>query len=559
MITSLYIKNFILIKETRIDFASGMTSITGETGAGKSVLLGAIALILGGRADIKTIREGETKSVVEATFDISSLSDVKEILNREDLDAEDNTCTLRREILASGKSRAFINDTPVTAQQMRTLGERLVDIHSQHNNMLIGESSFQIAMLDVVGQNKDRLAGYRERLQRYKSLRKALQKREEELQRQSSEREYIEYQYKQLAEAHLKPLEEEDIQAILSQAQHSQEITEAVAKVVAFTEAENVPSVLFQVEEAVKAMQSVESYWSEAEEYAGRLESVKIELRELARECGQRIDSFGANPAQIEELTLRMDLIQTLLHKHKKENTAELLELQQSYETSLKAIENGSSELEELEVAVNTAYADVLTAAKELHRYRIEAAKALSDPLEKELKQLGVAGALFRIEVSLDETMLTENGMDQVRFLFSANNRSELRPINEIASGGEISRFMLALKAIIAMHSTLPTIIFDEIDTGVSGQIAERMGLMMRELGQRVQVITITHLPQIAALAQEQLRVYKREDDGGEYNTYIERLMPEERVKEIASMLSGSVLTEEAIHNAQVLLKQYKQ
>ncbi|KGL51221.1 hypothetical protein HQ29_09590 [Porphyromonas canoris] len=558
MITSLYIKNFILIKETRIDFTSGMTSITGETGAGKSVLLGAVALILGGRADIKTIRAGETKSVVEATFDISSLSDIKEILNKEDLDAEDDTCTFRREILASGKSRAFINDTPVTAQQMRTLGERLIDIHSQHNNMLIGESSFQISVLDVVGQNREILSRYREQLQLYKSLKKALERRTEELQRQSSEREYIEYQYRQLAEASLKPLEEEQIQSILSQAQHSQEITEAIGKVAYLSDADDVPSALSQIEDAAKAMQGVLSYWTDAEGYAERLESVKIELKELSRECVQKIDAFGANPAQVEELTQRMDLIQTLLHKHKKENTKELLELQESYRKSLSAIGNGSSELEDMAQAMNVAYAEVLATARELHLSRVEAAKSLSEPLERELKQLGVAGALFRIEVDWEEGSLSENGMDKVRFLFSANNRSELRPINEIASGGEISRFMLALKAIIALHSTLPTIIFDEIDTGVSGQIAERMGLMMKDLGHRVQVVTITHLPQIAALAQEQLRVFKRQNEQGEYNTHIDHLSYEEREKEIASMLSGSVLTDEAIHNAKVLLKQYK-
>lgn len=559
MIKSLYIKNFILIRETKISFQEGMTAITGETGAGKSILLGAMGLILGARADTKTIREGEQKCIIEAIFDIQDVPAVPLLLEENDLDVGDSICIMRREIMATGKSRAFINDTPVTMQVMREIGSRLMDIHSQHSNMLIGDPLFQIGMLDVVSENLDRLSSYKHLLAQYKQLYKAWQEKIAEIEQKRSERDYVEFQFNQLAEAHLKAGEEVTLEEQLEKARHAQDIVEALATVTALNESGegygSSLSAIGTIEEANKALEHVQRYWPEAEQLVQRLESVIIELKDMVRSVDDELEGLEVDPAQVDSMEQRLDQIRTLLFKHNKETSQELLELQEEYDQFLQQIDNSDADIKRMEKEAEAARKEALAMANELHEKRVEAAKMLSAPLESRLKELGVAGAVFHIEVKKDPARLLETGIDHVEFLFSANNQSELRPINAIASGGEMSRFMLALKTIMASHSTLPTIIFDEIDTGVSGHIAEKMGVMMQELSERLQVVAITHLPQIAALAHHQLRVYKKPDETGEYGTHIEPLTEDERVEEIAGMLSGSTLTKHAIENAKALLK----
>lgn len=553
MIKRLYIKNFILIKEISLDLLDGFSAITGETGAGKSILVGAIGLILGSRADSKSVREGATKAIIEAEFLTDGIEGLKELFESEALDY-DSTCILRREVLSSGKSRAFVNDTPVTLSTLRAIGERLVDIHSQHHNMLIGEEVYQMGVLDTLANNANLLHRYSAAYEEYCAALRQLKSETKRLEEQKKEEDYLTFQYKQLDDAHLKSGEWTQLEERQAMATHGQEINEALRFLASFDSAatEEQPSISEQISSAVKMLDRVSEHYSQAAELHERLSSLSVELSDIIREADSLLDGVDVDPQELEQLEARLDLLQGLLFKHNLTEFDELIALRERYAAQLAEISDSDYHLNELEKEVNERKQEALSLAKSLSESREKAAEDMLPILHELMKELGIAGATFKVERT-DLPQLDEFGIDRIQFLFATNKQTTLQPIKEIASGGEISRFMLALKSIIAAHRVLPTVIFDEIDTGVSGEVAEKLGRVMKRLSRHIQVLSITHLPQIAALADHQLVVAKVEETDG-YVTGIKEVRGEERVKELASMLSGAELTDAAMANAKELL-----
>lgn len=553
MISRLYIKNFILIKEISLDLHDGFSAITGETGAGKSILVGAIGLILGSRADSKSVRAGANKAIIEAEFLTDGIEGLKELFDREALDYE-STCILRREVLSSGKSRAFVNDTPVTLNVLRAIGERLVDIHSQHHNMLIGDEGYQMRVLDTLANNASLLQEYSAAYERYGDALRQLKSETKRLQEQKKEEDYLTFQYKQLDDAHLKSGEWAQLEERQAMAAHGQEINEALRLVASFDHpvSDEYPSVNEQITSAVKMLDRVSEHYSQAAELHERLNSLSLELSDIIREADSLLDGVDVDPQELEQLEARLDLLQGLLFKHNLTEFEELIDLRDRYAEQLAEISDSDYHLSELEKEVKERKKEALQLAKSLSATRQKAADEMLPVLHELMTELGIAGATFKVEQT-ELSQLDEYGIDQIQFLFATNKQTTLQPIREIASGGEISRFMLALKSVIAAHRVLPTVIFDEIDTGVSGEVAEKLGRVMKRLSLHIQVLSITHLPQIAALAEHQLVVAKVEEADG-YVTGIKEVEGEERVKELASMLSGAELTDAAIANAKELL-----
>lgn len=553
MISRLYIKNFILIQELQLNFKDGFTAITGETGAGKSILVGAIGLILGNRADSKSVRNGASKAIIEAEFDTQGVSGLRELFEAEQLDYEPS-CILRREVLDSGKSRAFVNDTPVNISTLKAVGERLVDIHSQHHNMLIGDEAYQISVLDTLAEITELLQQYDRAFQSYQDALRELKKETTRLEDQKKEEDYIRFQYNQLADAQLQVGELAALEERLALATHGQEISDALRLVSAFESSpdESYPSVREQISQATKLLSRVSHHYSQASDLHQRLESVGVELSDIIREADSLLEGVDVNPQEVEQLEQRLDVLQGLLFKHNLTDFDELIALRDSFEQQLAEIDDSDFHIHELRKKVD-ATKDVATKlAKSISDARERAAKNMLPELHKLMDELGIAGATFKVERT-DLPALTEQGADRIQFLFATNKQTTLQPIRDIASGGEISRFMLALKSIIAQHTVLPTVIFDEIDTGVSGEIATKLGQVMNRLSQNLQVISITHLPQIAAQAQQQLVVEKVEEQDGYYTT-IKEVVGDDRVHQVASMLSGATPTPAAIANARELL-----
>lgn len=554
MIRRLYIKNFILIQELQLDIKDGFTAITGETGAGKSILVGAIGLILGNRADSKSVRSGASKAIIEAEFQTDGVEGLRELFEVEQLDY-DSTCILRREVLESGKSRAFVNDTPVNLSTLRAIGERLVDIHSQHHNMLIGDEAYQMSVLDTLAENSKLHQDYTVAFEAYQAAEKALKKETTRLAEQKKEEDYIRFQYQQLADAQLKSGELAALEERLALATHGQEISDALRFVSAFDSSSDggYPPLMEQMSQAIKLLSKVSHHYAQASELHQRLESVGVELTDIIREADSLLDGVEVNPQELEQLEERLDMLQGLLFKHNLTDFEELIKLRDKYEQQLSEIEDSDFHLQELKKKVESTKSTAMQLAESLTKARGKAAQQMLPQLHRLMDELGIAGATFEAKLT-NLPQLSESGIDQVQFLFATNKQTTLQPIRDIASGGEISRFMLALKSIIAQHTVLPTVIFDEIDTGVSGEIATKLGTVMGRLSQNLQVISITHLPQIAAQAHQQLVVEKVEDKDG-YQTIIREVQGDERVEEVASMLSGAALTPAAIANARELLE----
>lgn len=552
MIKRIYIKDFILIKELELMVNKGFTSITGETGAGKSILVGAIGLILGYRADTRTIREGETKAIIEADFDARQISGLKDLFAECDLDYED-ICTVRRELTSNGKSRAFINDTPTTTAVMKRIGERLVDIHSQHHNMLIGDADFQMGVLDTLANNQQLLQAYQQAYKDFQETKKALARERKRIEEQRKEEDYITFQYHQLEEAKLIEGELEGLEERQSIALHAQEIAEALSLLSSFGESQDdFQSVLAQIHSTNRMLERVSEHFGQVGAIYERLSSVELELSELIREADRIMDTLDIDTDELEQIEARLDIIQSLLYKHNLSDMKELIALRDSYALQLEEINNSDATLKQIERELQSNLEAATELAKQLSKGRKKAAKELLPPLNELMKELGISGARFEVELNpLDQ--LTEVGLDSVQFLFATNKQTRLQPIREIASGGEISRFMLALKSILAERTLLPTVIFDEIDTGVSGEVAEKLGRVMQRMSKHIQVLSITHLPQIAALAESQLVVVKREESDGFYTTIME-VEGDERVHELASMLSGAEKSDAALANARELL-----
>lgn len=551
MIKKLSVSNYTLIDELHIDFEPGFSVITGETGAGKSIILGALSLILGQRADLKSLRHSDEKAVIEGVFDIASYH-LRDFFDENELDYDEGECILRREILPSGKSRAFINDTPVSVAQLKALGEQLIDIHSQHQNLLLADSRFQLRVVDTMAGDAALLADYREHYHRWRERLQAFARLQEENRTGREEEDYLRYQLGQLDEAQLKEGEQEELEGELQTLQHAEEIKNELAVLQACLHGEET-GVVSLLNAALSRMKSLSRLYPEVDEWIGRLESDYIDLKDIATTVDRSQENLNIDPERLAWVENRLDTYYSLQQKHRVSHAAELLALRDSFAERLARIENYDEEQADLKRQVEEQEQQVRDLADRLTEVRRQSAAGISQTLTERVKPLGMPHLQFEIEVA-PRPQLDETGGDAIRFLFSANKNQPLQPVSEVASGGEISRLMLSLKALVAHAMALPTIIFDEVDTGVSGEIADKMARIMREMAQCMQVISITHLPQVAAWGQTHYRVYKS-DTATATATHLVRLTDEQRVEEIARMLSGSSLTAAALDNARELLK----
>ncbi|WP_300697661.1 DNA repair protein RecN [uncultured Bacteroides sp.] len=550
MLRSLYIQNYALIEKLDISFDTGFSVITGETGAGKSIILGAIGLMLGQRADVRAIRKGASKCVIEAHFDISAYG-MQGFFEENELEYEDE-CILRREVYASGKSRAFINDTPASLAQMKELGEQLIDVHSQHQNLLLNKEGFQLNVLDLLSHNEEQLSAYQTL---YKEWRKAQQDLEELINRaeqNKADEDYIRFQLEQLEEANLSAGEQEELEHEADTLSHAEEIKAGLFYVEQLLTSDE-RGLLASLKEGLNTMRGLQKVYSSATELAERLDSAYIELKDVSQEISSQGEEVEFNPGRLEEVNDRLNLIYTLQQKHRVSTVEELLALAEEYSERLVAIVSYDERIAEQTAFCDTLYNKVKKQAAVLTQARTQAALEVERQMASRLIPLGMPNVRFQVEMGMRKEP-GAHGEDTVNFLFSANKNGTLQNISSVASGGEIARVMLSVKAMIAGAVKLPTIVFDEIDTGVSGEIADRMADIMQEMGeQNRQVISITHLPQIAARGRAHYKVYKQ-DNETETNSHIRRLADVERTEEIAHMLSGATLTEAALNNARVLL-----
>lgn len=556
MLKHLYIKNFALIKELNIDFQAGFSVITGETGAGKSIMLGAINYLLGQRADIKSILPGADKCTIEATFGIEGYN-LKTLFAENDVDFEENECIIRREFTTSGKSRAFVNDTPANLTFLKELGYQLIDIHSQHQNLLIAKEDFQLHILDVMAQNNTQLQEYRACFLEYKQAEHELKNAKEMLEQSKAEEDYLRFQLEQLEEADPKAGEDEELVEEQNELSHAEEIKTVLYNTDSqFSNDSEQGGVIELLKHISQNIQSLTRVYPTIEEYGERIESALIELKDINAELSNLAEKIEYNPTRLDEVNNRLDLLYTLEKKHDVKSTAELEAFMQDVRQKLDVISNGEERIDELEKVLQQKRAKTTALAEQLSKSRTAAAKEVETSITTMLTQLDIPNNRFLVKIE-KKRQLTENGSDHVTFFFSANKNAAPRAISEVASGGEIARLMLALKAITSKRESLPTIIFDEIDTGVSGKVASSMADLMREMttNNRHQVITITHLPQIASSGTTHYWVYK-EDTEEQTFSHIRQLAAEERVTEIAHMLSGNEISEAAILNAKQLLKQ---
>ena len=550
MLRSLYIQNYALIEKLDISFGAGFSVITGETGAGKSIILGAIGLLLGQRAEVKAIRQGASKCVIEARFDISAYG-MEPFFEENELEYEEE-CILRREVYASGKSRAFINDTPASLVQMKELGEQLIDVHSQHQNLLLNKEGFQLNVLDILSHNDEQLSAYQSLYREWKQAQQDLAELIARAEQNKADEDYIRFQLEQLEEANLSAGEQEELEQETDTLSHAEEIKAGLFRVGQLLTSDE-GGLLAGLKESLNTMLGLQKVYSPATELAERLESTYIELKDVSQEVSSQEEDVEFNPERLEEVNDRLNLIYTLQQKHRVTTVEELLALTEEYAAKLAAITSYDERIGELTTLCDTLYNKVKKQAAVLTKARTGAAREVEKQMASRLVPLGMPNVRFQVEMGMRKEPGV-HGEDTVNFLFSANKNGALQSISSVASGGEIARVMLSIKAMIAGAVKLPTIVFDEIDTGVSGEIADRMADIMQEMGEQDrQVISITHLPQIAARGCAHYKVYKQ-DNETETNSHIRRLADEERVEEIAHMLSGATLTEAALNNAKALL-----
>ena len=554
MIRRLHIENYALIEHLDIEFHPGFSVITGETGAGKSIIIGAIGLLLGQRADSKAMKPGANRCVIESTFDLSAYQ-LDSFFSENDFDFDGAECIIRRELTASGKSRAFINDTPASLAQLKEIGEQLIDVHSQHKNLLLGKEDFQLNILDIVANHQTLLDEYRDAYKAYKASVRELESVQEEAKRSREDEDYLRFQVEQLANENLQEDEQAELEAEQETLEHAEDIKSAL-----YTAANLLQSstdgtdALSLLKQGLSALRSISSVYVTANELAERLDSCYIELKDVAEELEGNAEDVEYNPQRLEQVNERLNTIYTLQKKHGVDTVGELLALQEELEEKLMRITHSDEMLEELRQKVDAQHKQCLQLAEQLSKERQRVAKQVEQEMQERLLPLGMPNVQFKCSVIVHPSELTPTGYDQVQFLFNANKSGDLKPVSQIASGGEIARVMLSLKALIAGAVKLPTIIFDEIDTGVSGSIAEKMARIMQEMGQHErQVISITHLPQIAAMGAHHYKVYK-EDTEDATLSHIVPLTAEQRVEEIAHMLSGEKLTQAALDNARSLL-----
>lgn len=564
MLKNLIIRNYALIEQLDIQLHDGFSIITGETGAGKSILLGAIGLLLGQRADTRAIRQGASKCIIEATFDLTD-NNMTDLFEELDIDNEGTECVIRRELTSAGKSRAFINDTPATVTQLKELGEHLIDIHSQHQNLLLSKEDFQLNILDVIAHNEALLQEYKSLFHTYRTKKSELDDYIQLVANQQEEEDYLTFQLQQLEEANLQEGEEEELETEQKTLEHAEEIKRTLLQAFG-TLSSDESSVIEDLRTAARLLQNIAHVFPDADELSERIESTRIELKDIASELEDAGERIEFNPARQQYVEERLNLIYDLEHKHHVESIAELIKLTEVLSDKLHAITHSEEHIAKLEHEVDMAKQAMETKGNELRDRRMMVSGKVEQTMMDTLIPLGMPNIRFKVEFQ-EREIPDASGLDKVTFLFNANKNAALQPISQIASGGEIARVMLALKALISSATSLPTIVFDEIDTGVSGQIAERMALIMQKMCETdsqkdnpksqkhaCQVISITHLPQIAALGSHHYKVYK-EDTDDQTNSHIIELTAEQRVEEIAHMLSGSTLTEAALNNARELLK----
>lgn len=551
MLQHLTISHYALIEHLDIDWQNGFSVITGETGAGKSIILGALNLLLGGRADTKAIQSGQNKCMIEAIFNIEELH-LESFFIENDIDYDEKECIIRREVMLSGKSRAFINDSPLPASKLKEIGDKIIDIHSQHQNLLIRNESFLIDTLDTIAEHPEVLAKYRLLHKAYKEAVTSLEELRQQAEKGKTEQDYLQFQLSQIEEAQLQADEQTDLEAEQNILNHSEEIKQAYYSAQSLLNAEEV-CVTQNLKHAAEKLRDITTNDSMANQLAERLESMRIELDDIEAEIAQHAEKVEYDPARLAFIEERLNTIYELEQKHRVKNVGELLTIADTLRTRLSAIENLDEDIAQQKKKVDDLTKARSEAAVQLTDTRKNAAKSIEKELTASLKQLGMPN----VEIMLQITPRQEydySGADNVTFLFSGNKNIPPQDVKQIASGGEIARMMLALKALIAKKKALPTILFDEVDTGVSGSMAEKMAKVMQQISNFCQVICITHLPQIAACGTNQYRVYK-EDTGDATRSHIKQLSYEERIEEIALMLSGSEITQAAISNAKALLK----
>lgn len=553
MLKKLDIRNFTLIDHLEMALYPGFSVITGETGAGKSIVIGAIGLLLGNRADAKQVKRGCDKCIIEATFDLSIYhSDVlKDFFEDNDLDYEPEECLLRREVNANGKSRAFINDTPVTLALMRELGEQLIDVHSQHQNLLLSKEDFQLNVVDIIARDRQQLADYRAAFAEYRSAQRRLEELREQIATSRDNEDFLRFQQKELSEANLASGEQEQLEQEAELMSHAEDIKRALHEADYGLSGDDT-GIVNLTRSIAAQLRSVADVYPEAQELAERLESCFVELKDISQEIASKVDDVEYDPQRFNLITQRLDTIYTLQQKFHVQTVDELLDRLNGINAQLDNIDNSDEELQELERSVEKLHAVCVEKAVVLTDMRRKSATVVEQELSKLLVPLGIPKVRFKVEVSPAD--LSTNGADKVMFLFSANSSTDMQPVSQVASGGEIARVMLSLKAMISKAIGLPTIIFDEIDTGVSGRVAEQMAHIMRDMGKaNRQVICITHLPQIAAAGSTHYKVAKQETEQGTVST-MTQLSDEQRVTEIAQMLSGSDVSQAAVDNAKSLL-----
>ena len=551
MLKHLYIKNFTLIDELDISLYEGFSVITGETGAGKSIILGAIALLLGQRADSKTIKQGAEKCVIEANFDLSRYN-MQPFFDENDIEYDAGDCIIRRELTAAGKSRAFINDTPVALSMLKELGDMLMDVHSQHQNLLLNKQDFQLEVVDIIADDAAQLAKYQNTYAEFVKAEKELSEMTLAIERNRENHDFLKFQFEELENTKLQEGEQEELEQRSETMEHSEDIKSALYTTDNALSAEQV-GVIQSLRSSLSALRSIESVYPEVSELIERIDSSYIDLKDISQEISSLLESVDFDPAELDQINSRLDRIYELEKKYHVETVEELISKRDELHQQLAAIENGDESLDALKARRDELESKARKEANALTKLRTKSAKTIEAEMQKRLIPLGMPHVRFSIQLTPIE--LGQNGTDKVSFLFSANTSTPLQPVSQVASGGEIARVMLSLKAMISGAVKLPTIIFDEIDTGVSGKTAEMMAQIMKEMGGHGrQVISITHLPQIAALGSVHYKVEKNETASGT-TSKMRQLDADERVREIAQMLSGSDVTEAAIQNAKELLK----
>lgn len=551
MLKQLYIKNFTLIDELDITFHSGFSVITGETGAGKSIILGALHLLLGARADSKQIKNGSSKCVVEAHFDLSHYG-LETFFDEFGIDYDANDCIIRREVNDNGKSRAFVNDTPVALTTMRELGEQLIDIHSQHQNLLLQKEDFQLNVVDIIADNAQLRQSYLQAYNEYHKATKRFNDFQEACQKSKENEEFLRFQFSELDKAKLVTGEDEELEQQSRTLSHVEDIKSALYDASSALSSED-GGCVEKTKNASSRLHDITEVFPEIKDVDERLSSAYIELKDIAQEIERKLEDVDFDPRQLDEINSRLDLIYALEQKFHASSVDELINEYKRLQEELASIDGGDEQLEQLQQEMQEKYDVAMKLARKLSDARKKAAQKVEEGLKQRLVPLGIPNVKFKIEFK--ERDCSPSGIDKVSFLFSANSSTALQPVSQVASGGEISRVMLSLKAMISGAVKLPTIIFDEIDTGVSGRVAEKMAQIMKEMGDNHrQVLSITHLPQIAAIGATHYKVSKEETAQGTIS-HMQMLTEQERIEEIAQMLSGSDISEAAIANAKTLLK----